>query len=201
MRKLDKKGQVSNLAPAILALVFAGILLVFGVVIVQSLRDSDVIRVTKTITNESQSSDAGGTYGIAYINETSNYTLVTEVADKTGCFSITEVLGDYNQSNGTGLMTNLPAGYNTTIDAGNYSIVASTGEVSSNVSATASIYNFSNVTISYTYCDGDEAYLGANDTLTGLGTFTDFWEIIVLAVVISLVMGLLLVAFGGRKPR
>ena len=46
---------------------------------------------------------------------------------------------------------------------------------------------------------GTEAYMAANDTITGLGTFADFWEIIVLAVVITVVIGLLLVVFGGRK--
>ena len=44
-------------------------------------------------------------------------------------------------------------------------------------------------------------YLTANDTITGLGTFGDFWEIIVLAVVIAVVIGLLLVVFGGSRSR
>lgn len=46
---------------------------------------------------------------------------------------------------------------------------------------------------------GTEAYESANTTLTGLGTFADFWEIIVLAIVITVVIGLLLVVFGGGK--
>ena len=48
---------------------------------------------------------------------------------------------------------------------------------------------------------GTEAYTSANDTLVGLGTFSDFWEIIVLAIVITVVIGLLLVVFGGRGRR
>jgi len=48
---------------------------------------------------------------------------------------------------------------------------------------------------------GTEAYTAANDTLVGLGTFADFWEIIVLAIVITVVIGLLLVVFGGRRAR
>ena len=48
---------------------------------------------------------------------------------------------------------------------------------------------------------GTEAYIAANDTLVGLGTFADFWEIIVLAIVIPVVIGLLLVVFGGRSKR
>lgn len=48
---------------------------------------------------------------------------------------------------------------------------------------------------------GTEAYTAANATLVGLGSFADFWEIIVLAIVITVVIGLLLVVFGGRGRR
>lgn len=48
---------------------------------------------------------------------------------------------------------------------------------------------------------GTEAYDAANETLVGLGTFADFWEIIVLAIVITVVIGLLLVVFGGGARR
>ena len=89
--KLNKKGQINTLAPAILALVFAGIVLVFGLVMSQELRD--------------------------------------------------------------------------------------------------------------TQTDGTEAYEAANLTVVGLGTFADFWEIIVLAIVITVVIGLLLIVFGGGTKR
>lgn len=88
---MNKKGQVQSIAPAILALVFAAIVLVFGLVITQSLRD-------------------------------------TQTA-------------------------------------------------------------------------GTDAYIAANDTIVGLATFADFWEIIVLAIVITVVIGLLLVVFGGGSRR
>ena len=48
---------------------------------------------------------------------------------------------------------------------------------------------------------GTEAYIAANSTVHGLGTFADFWEIIVLAIVITVVIGLLLVVFGGKRNR
>jgi len=48
---------------------------------------------------------------------------------------------------------------------------------------------------------GSEAFDAANKTVIGLGTFADFWEIIVLAVVIGVVIGLLLVVFGGTARR
>ena len=91
MRRMYKKGQLNTLAPAILALVFAAVVLVFGLVISQELRD-------------------------------------TQTA-------------------------------------------------------------------------GTDAFTAANDTLIGLGTFGDFWEIIVLAVVITVVIGLLLTVFGGTRGR
>ncbi len=43
------------------------------------------------------------------------------------------------------------------------------------------------------------AYNASNATIAGLGTFADFWEIIVLAIVITVVIGLLLVIFGGTR--
>ena len=46
---------------------------------------------------------------------------------------------------------------------------------------------------------GSEAYTAANKTVVGLGTFADFWSIIVLSVVIAVVIGLLLVVFSGQK--
>ena len=91
MQKMQKKGQVASMAPAILALVFAAVVLVFGLVISQELRDTQTV--------------------------------------------------------------------------------------------------------------GSEAHQAANATLIGLGTFADFWEIIVLAIVITVVIGLLLVVFGGRRGR
>lgn len=46
---------------------------------------------------------------------------------------------------------------------------------------------------------GTDAYAAANTTLVGLSSFADFWEIIVLAIVITVVIGLLLVVFGRRS--
>lgn len=43
------------------------------------------------------------------------------------------------------------------------------------------------------------AYDAANTTLAGLGTFADFWTIIVLAIVAVVVIGVLLAVFGSGK--
>lgn len=48
---------------------------------------------------------------------------------------------------------------------------------------------------------GTEAYNAANSTVVGLGTFADFWEIIVLAVITAVVIGLLLTVFGRPARR
>lgn len=46
-----------------------------------------------------------------------------------------------------------------------------------------------------------EAFDGANATIIGVGTFADFFTIIVLAIVITIVIGMLLSLFGGRTVR
>lgn len=97
---MSKKGQVNAIGPAVIALVLAGTLLIFGLVMLQELRDTDII---------------AGSAGSATRNDT--------------------------------------------------------------------------------------AYSVANTTLVGMGTFSDFWEIIVLAIVITVVIGLLLTVFGGKQAR
>jgi hypothetical protein len=47
----------------------------------------------------------------------------------------------------------------------------------------------------------DAAFVGGNKSLVGLGTFSNFIPLIVLAVAASVIIGLILVgfAFGGRR--
>jgi len=82
------------------------------------------------------------------------------------------------------------------ITAGNYTFVNADCTI---VNLTSEFPNAWNVTYSYT--SGGEACDSANLTVGGLASFADFWEIIVLAVVITIVIGLLLVVFGGRRVR
>lgn len=42
-------------------------------------------------------------------------------------------------------------------------------------------------------------YAAADSTVTGMATFPDFWEIIVLAIVTTVVIGLLVSVFGRRN--
>ena len=77
MRTLSKKGQVNSLAPAMLALVFAAVVLVFGLVISQELRDTREGVIDATVANESLGNFTSG----------SNITL--DKADECGFTGIT----------------------------------------------------------------------------------------------------------------
>ena len=124
MKSLNKKAQVQTLAPAVLALVFAGIVLVFGIVMSQELRDVDTLKSAASVANES-----GG-----YIN-TTGYTLDSEAGAKTNAFVITEawnvtgtatiiLSGNYSVDSSTGLVTNV----STTWPDVNFSYTYNTGE-------------------------------------------------------------------------
>jgi len=44
-----------------------------------------------------------------------------------------------------------------------------------------------------------EVFMAGNDTVSGLTAFADFWEIIVLAIVIGVVVAILLTRFGRTR--
>ena len=46
-----------------------------------------------------------------------------------------------------------------------------------------------------------EAREAANETLVGMGKFGDYWDLVVLAIVIAVVISLLLVVFSMRRVR
>ena len=50
-----------------------------------------------------------------------------------------------------------------------------------------------------TQTSGTEAYVGANKSLTGFDDFADFIPIIVLAVSVSLILGIILTSFALRR--
>ena len=181
MRSLSldsKKGQVSSLAPAILALVFAGIVLVFGIVMSSELKDTQ--DGTELVTHSSNWS--------ATVSGTSISNEITE-SDFCGytSWSITKLI---NCTAAAGCAT-----------ASNQTLAVTTDYV---VNTNGSFMNITYITkpsVTYTYYYGGEACDTANLTVHGLGTFADFWEIIVLAIVITVVIGLLLTIFGGRQKR
>jgi len=174
----QKKGQtVNSMGPIMLTLVFAAIVLVFGIIISQSLRDIDTIK-----SSESAS--------------VSNETLTT-VSNVTA-----ENVATYATPGFGGLTVSLM--YNSTdailIDSGNYTVY-SNGSIVATALGAQSSFNNTNWLVTYSYTYGGGAYLAANETIVGLGTFANFWEIIVLAIVITIVLGLLIVVFGRQGRR
>ena len=183
MRSLQsKRGQVQTLSPAILSLVFAAIVLVLGLVIQQEIRDTDVLTQVNsaTVSNET----------LTTVSETGE--LVAR-SSAPGFNSLT--VDKIYKTNATD---------NLTISSANYTVNSATGRISFSspaASDAATINNSNWLVSSYTYKYGDEAWLSANQTIGGLGTFADFWQIIVLAIVTTVVIGLLLVVFGRRGGR
>ena len=171
-----KKGQVQSIAPAILGLIFAGLILIFGLVILQSLRGSDIVDSSISVSTVNESTTT-------VVNEV-GYLLVGGGAPGANSFSV-----DYCMN--TSSSTVIPSTNYTITD---YGLIQTNEGV--NVSWNDSLWD-----CSYTYKHGDTTYAKGNLTLVGLGTFADFWEIIVLAIVISVVMGLLLVVFAGGRKR
>ena len=171
---MKKKGQVQSLAPAILALIFAAIVLVFGLVMTQELRDSITVDQAGSISNE--------TIGI-WVGVTNQSLDATARCRATG-FTLVNV---WNDTNSVILDT---TNYTTYTDG---KIINLTNDVWSDSS--------NKWDVTYTYVWGGEACTAANTTISGLATFADFWEIIILAIVISIVIGLLLVVFGGGGRR
>lgn len=171
---LRNKGQVSQLAPAIIAILIAGIFLVMGLIMIQTTRDSDIVRKANNayIGNET----------VAMVNATVARTLAANSADGALCTIL--------------VVTNESTGH--IINAANYT---STGNGCNIVGSAAisPLFNNTNWNISYGYTYGDEAYVGSNSSLTGLATFGEQMELIVLGVILTIVIGLLLVAFGRRS--
>ena len=171
----SRKGQtVQSLPMLIMTLVFAAVVLVMGLIVTQSLQDTTDGDQTGTIsTNET----------LTIINDTGT----TEAIDNfvaCGYASFTP-LTVFNSSNDEALTLTT-----------HYTVNSATGTLSN-----VSDVDGDDWYITYTYTWGGIACESANSTVVGLGTFADFWEIIVLAIVITVVIGLLLVVFGGRRER
>jgi hypothetical protein len=145
MRSLNKKGQLGNLAPAILALTFAAIVLVMGVIINQELRDTRVGTVSASVTNESVSRSI--TTGVGTISR----------------YATTNGFGTWNASLVLNTTTNV-----TLVEGTHYRIFTANGSIGNITMLTAAVLT------TYTYTWGDE---------------------------VSIVIGLLLVVFAGRRER
>lgn len=160
------------IAPGILALVLAAIVLVFGIIILESLGDNTPT-YSATVVNESFSK----------VNETP-VRAATAGSCNFGSFSVNQAIN----------VTGFP------IPASNYTVQAN-GTIAFTNGIAAGAFNNSAWNVTYTYNRGTNVCNDANTTLVGLGSFADFWEIIVLALVVSVVIGLLLIVFSSRRVK
>lgn len=169
----NKKGQLGNLTPGILSLVIAIIVLVMGLVVIQEIRDTDIV--------DQAESDS-------FVNET--LVTVTEAGEDLVCGARPSPLCSL------GIVTNSTDGV--VIDATNFTqtncnIAFSSGDIN---------LNNTNWNVTYSCNYGGESFASANTSLVGLATFADFIPIIVIALAASIIIGLILFGFAfGRRER
>ena len=180
MRSLSKKGQIETLAPTIIAMLMAAIFLILGLVLTSELRDTTNDVSGGNVVNQSLSSSG-------VVNDTGTYLPYHFSKCNFNAVSVSACINDTN---------------NILINAANYS-VSNIGLVKLISTSTADADKFNNTkwNCTYTYNWGDQACISGNATVQGLANFSDFWTIIILAVVISIVIGLLLVVFGGARRK
>jgi hypothetical protein len=170
-----KRGNVQMLAPAIITLVMAAAMLVLGMIILESVND---------ITYK--------TYTPAAIVNESSIIAVKESGFNTTVYLYKDAVCKLNKCvNATdGIL--IPAANLTATNCHiRYSGALASGP---NNSIWKCSYN-------YSYSAKTDISDASNKSLVGLGTFADFWEIIVLAIVITIVVGMLLVVFAGRRAK
>jgi len=172
LKGIGNRGQVSALSPQIIGLVVAIIILVLGLVIIQELRDTDVVKVGLTT---------------SVVDE--DLITVTELGE--------ELAGGSAPAGACSISTIVNATDNVLITSPNYTI--SNCRVSYNAATGTVKFNNTNWEVNYSYTQGDESYVAANTSLVGLGNFSDFVPLIVLAVASSVVIGLIIGGFAFRR--
>lgn len=177
MRKLSsKKGQIDLIMVGVTTLIMAGILLVLGLIILDELLLQNAATVS-TVTNETVTSfSASG----------------NQLAEAGACgfngFSISAVTNATNASQ-------------TLTVNGNYTVGGSRNGRIFAVAGDPSIGRSVNVSYSYQSAGDNEACLATNQTIVAQGAFADYFDLIVLAIVITVVISLLLVVFSMRRVK
>jgi hypothetical protein len=174
----NRKGQMAGLSNSIVQLGVAAIVLVIILVILAGFRDSDILAPNTGVVNNESSNTVR-----ASINA-SGYALA-----QNGLQGFNPTIIIVHNTTSAGAL-----GF--VIPATNYTYNAVTRTIGN---ATATTYNFVNITYSYRY--GDESYTTTNKTFTGIGKFADFWTIIVLAIVAALVLSIIFGLFGRTGTR
>lgn len=172
---MDKKGNINLLMPAILALTLGAILLVFGLLMLDTLEDNTYESTTGTILNVTT---------VGAVNYTGSYVTGYNPDYLDGCSLTVDAA---KLENGT------------IISSGNYTV---SGCIINGSTAISGINNsIWVINGSATYNARTAATNATNETITGLGTFADYYDLLVLAVAIAIIISLLLVVFSMRKKQ
>lgn len=164
------RGQIGGLPMAIMALVIAIFFLVMGMVVLQEIRDTPIV-----------SQDLSATTGNETITASSlGVTLTDSTLPGFADLSIVVV----QNATGTEILS-----------SGNW-----TTNATAITSTTDAVWNATSWNVTYSYVYGGDAYTATNSTIAGLGEFGDQIDLIVIAVVLAIVIGILFMIFG-RRPR
>jgi len=180
----SKKGNVELIGMGVMALMIAGFLLVMGLIMMDEMLINTATDNSGTVHNET----------LTTVDETGE---VVSNAGKCGFNSFT-VLYMHNET-GTGLDR-------MEIGSGNYTITDREGGVYF-VNASAGgggddSLNGTNWNITYSYKYGaSESCAATNETIFGQGRFADYFDLIVLAIVIAVVISLITIGFAMRRTR
>jgi len=167
----NKKGNTQLVLTGVLTITLAAILFIMGLIMLDELF-IDTATTVSTIVNETINSVK------------TNVSLANAGACGFHNFAITSI---YNKTGDIRLST------------GNYSIVNDRiGKIL--YTGVGTLYDAS-WNVSYTYISGEgiEACEAGNETIAGMGKFGDYFDLIILAIVIAVVISLLLVVFSLRR--
>lgn len=167
----DKKGNINLIVPSILVLTLAAILLVFGLLILDEVKEETAGIESHSVTAE--------------VVTQAELTASTAIANAGACQFGGLSVSSCSNGSAAGIV----------IASGNYSVGSNYINNLTNTFSTASWY------CNYTYTDGGEACRAANETIVGMGKFADYYDLIVLAIVITIIISLLLVVFSLRKQQ
>jgi hypothetical protein len=173
-RLSNKKAQALNMVVlAALTVVIGGIMLVFGLEMLDSLLTETGGKVSNNTWNES----------VGIMNETGRV-----VAGASYCEFADFTVVNVSYDNGSA------------VDAGNWTTDAG-GTIYYNGTEGVLPPNNTNWRVYYSYTKGEMVCDFVNTTIGGQGKFADYFDLIVLAVVIAIIVALLLMAFAINRVR
>jgi len=173
---INKKGQLGGITGIVFTVIFVAILLVAGFLIMNEMQETTSLSDSQySVTNETDA-----TTGI-WLNHTT-WTLAS--ANEPG-FNSPVITALFNYTDG------VDAG--TILDLGNVTVTA--GGVIEN----GTVIQYQNVSISYTYNRGEEAYIGVNDTINAFSTIPTLLGLVILIAMIGIVLAIIFSVIPGAK--